>query len=117
MSNIDTIMNFLLVGAGLYLFYSAIMMKTKGEIVSGFISRNLDPSKVNEEAKKSFIKYMFPANLIMGVIMTGMGAIFFLEKKLQLSLGMINILTATALLVCVIYGIILMHVQNKYLKK
>lgn len=116
MGNMDVFMNALIIIAGCYLIYSAFLMKTKGEVPSGFMSRDIDFSRTPEHKRKAYIKIMMPANIIMGIVMILTGGIFTLGDRLGLTGMATNIMIAAALLLCVGYGSILMHFQNKYLR-
>ncbi|MBQ9606389.1 MAG: hypothetical protein IJV16_04360, partial [Lachnospiraceae bacterium] len=59
---------------------------------------------------------MIPANIIMGLIMIATGAVFTFGDTLGLSGFGETFTVAAALVFCVIYGVIIMHFQNKYLK-
>lgn len=116
MDNMDTLMNTLIILAGIYLLYSAVVMKLKGEVGSSFMSRDIDWAHVPEDNKKAYIKVMMPANIIMGIVMIATGAVFSFGDKLGLNAIGTNIMIAVALLICVAYGVIIMHFQSKYLR-
>ncbi|MBQ4481917.1 MAG: hypothetical protein II966_01675 [Lachnospiraceae bacterium] len=116
MGNIDSFMNIIIILAGLYLLYSAILMKTKGEVASGFMSRDIKWDQVKEENRKAFIKIMFPANIAMGIIMTGMGLFFTFGEKIGLPVMGESLIIGIALVFFVIYGAVLMNAQNKNLR-
>ncbi|MCR5773462.1 MAG: hypothetical protein K6G42_00120 [Lachnospiraceae bacterium] len=116
MDNMDVIMNALIIFSGCYLIYSAVIMKTRGEVASSFISRNIDWERVPEDNKKAFIRVMAPANLVMGIIMIISGCIFAFGDRFGLGTINVSLMIAVALLICVGYGSLLMHFQNKYLR-
>ncbi len=116
MDNMDTLMNTLIILAGFYLLYSASVMKLKGEVGSSFMSRDIDWAHVPEDNKKSYIKVMMPANIVMGLIMIATGAAFTFGDRLGLNGIVTNVLIGVALLICVAYGVIIMHFQSKYLR-
>ncbi len=109
-------MNIIIILAGLYLLYSAIIMKTKGEVASGFMSRDIKWDQIKEEKKQAYIKIMFPANIAMGIIMTGMGILFTFGEKIGLPVMGESLIIGISLLFFVIYGAVLMNAQNKNLR-
>lgn len=116
MNNMDSIMNIIIILAGLYLLYTAFMMKTRGEVASGFMSRDIKWDQVPKEKKQAFIKIMFPANIAMGIIMTGMGVVFSFGDRLGLPVMGESLIIGIALVFFVIYGAVLMNAQNKNLR-
>ena len=116
MDNMDTLMNTLIILAGFYLLYSAVIMKLKGEVGSSFMSRDIDWAHVPEDNKKAYIKVMMPANIVMGLVMIATGAVFSFGDEIGLNGISTNILIGAALLICVAYGVIIMHFQSKYLR-
>ncbi len=116
MNNMDSFLDIIIFFAGAYLIFSAFMMKTRGEVASGFLGKDIDWKHVKEENKKAYIKIMIPANIIMGIIMIIMSLVFTFGDKLGLTGTGISILIAVALLFCIAYGAIIMNFQSKYLK-
>ena len=116
MNNMDTFMNAIIFIAGGYLIYSAYMMKTKGVVASALLGRDIDWDHAKEENKAAYIKIMFPANMIMGLIMIAPAAVFTVGSNLGLDGIGETAAVIVSLLFCVIYGTVLMHAQNKYLK-
>ncbi|MBQ7584298.1 MAG: hypothetical protein IJT24_06770 [Lachnospiraceae bacterium] len=116
MDNMDSFIDIVIFFGGVYLIYSAIIMKTKGEIVSGITSRDIDWQHAKEENKRAYIKIMFPTNIIMGIVMMAMSAVFTFGGRFGLTGNGVSILIAVALIICIAYGAILMNFQNKYLR-
>ncbi len=116
MNNLDSFLDIITLFAGVYLIYSAIIMKVKGEVASGFLGKNIDWKHVSKENKAAYIKVMIPANIIMGIVMMAMGLVFIFGDKLGLNGTGISIIIAVALLICIAYGVIIMNFQNKYLR-
>ena len=116
MNNMDSFLDIVIFLAGIYLIYSGIMMKLKGEVSSNFMSRDIDWKHVKEENKKAYIRIMSPANIILGIVMIIMSAIFTFSDRIGLNGTGLSILIAIALLVCIAYSAVLMNYQGKYLK-
>ena len=112
----DRLLNIVIFGSGIYLIYSALLMKNKGEVASGFIGRGIDWHSAKEENKKAYIKIMIPANIIMGIILIIMSALFSFGGRLGLDDTVINILIAVSFLILVAYSALMINYQNKYLK-
>lgn len=116
MNNMDSFLDIMIFFAGAYLIYSAVIMKKKGEVSSALLSKNIDWKHVKEENKKAYIKVMFPANIVMGITMIIISAVFIFGDRIGLSGMGVSILIAVALLICVAYGALLMNYQGKYLR-
>lgn len=70
------IFDILIVISGLYMVYTAFIMKSSGKITSGvLLSKDVDVDKIRD--KNGFIKYMFGKVLLLGVLtsMIGIGGI------------------------------------------
>ncbi len=62
----------LIIISGIYLIYSAITMKTTGNISGGaLVSKDVDVNKIRD--KEGFITYMFPKALFMGILTCAIG--------------------------------------------
>ena len=112
----DTFMNAIIFIAGGYLIYSAFLMKNKGEVASALLGRGIDWDHASKENKAAYTKIMFPANIIMGLIMIATAAVFTFGERLGLKGLGETVTVLAALLFCTVYGAILMNAQNKYLK-
>ncbi|WMC92428.1 hypothetical protein [Kineothrix sp. MB12-C1] len=61
------IFDFLIIISGVYLIYTAIVMKTTGKITGGaIVSKDVDVDNIRD--KEGFIRYMFPKSLFMGIL-------------------------------------------------
>ena len=116
MNNMDSFLDIIIFASGIYLIYSAVLMKTKGEMVSGLIGKNIDWKSVKEENKKAYMKIMIPANIILGIIMIAMSALYTFGHRLGLDNMTIDILIAVSFLIIVAYSAVMINYQNKYLK-
>lgn len=116
MDNMDSFLNIIVFGSGVYLIYSAIIMKTKGEVVSGLLGKGIDWKGAKEDNKKAYMKIMIPANIILGIIMIGLSALFAFGNRIGLDETAIGILVAVSFLILVAYSAVMINFQNKYLK-
>lgn len=112
----DTFMNAIMFIAGGYLIYSAVIMKTRGEVSSALLGRGVDWDHATKENKAAYTKIMFPANIVMGIIMIATAGVFTFGKSLGLNGIGETAAIIVSLLFCVVYGAVLMNAQNKYLK-
>ena len=116
MDRLDTFMNTIIFIAGAYLIYSAVIMKVKGEVSSVLLGKGIDWSRAKEDNKKAYLKIMTPANLITGIVMLGIGLLFTFEDRLGIQGIGDSLLLLAGLVVCIVYGSLAMHTQNRYLK-
>ena len=107
-------MNVIIYIAGGYLIYAAILMKIRGTVASAFLSKNLNWETARD--KKGYIRIMFPVNLIMGLIMVATGLLLTYGEKLGIKGSGGSIVLLISFIFCIIYAVIAMHAQNKYLK-
>lgn len=72
MGNIN-IFDLLIAASGIYLIYTAVMMKRTGEIKSGvLVSKEVDVNQIRD--KKGFIEYMYGKVLVIGILAVALGA-------------------------------------------
>lgn len=72
MGNIN-IFDLLIAASGIYLIYTAIMMKRTGEIKSGVIvSKEVDVNQIKD--KEGFIRYMYGKVMVIGILAVAVGA-------------------------------------------
>ncbi len=114
--NTNMFLDLLMIAAGGYLVYCAFLMKLKGEIGTSLISRNVDLSQAPDKA--GYIRTMFLPNLIMGLfmILSGVSTSFLPKIGIGLPEKASTWIFLAALVLLVIYGIVSMNAQNKYLK-
>lgn len=78
----EHIFDFLMMGSGVYLIYTAVVMKTKGEIIQGvMVSKDVDVEKMQD--KEGFIRYMFGKALFTGVLTVAVGAVNLANSYVQ----------------------------------
>ncbi len=114
MGNMDTFVNAMIFLGGGYMLFAAYMMKFKGEVPKSFLSRDLNWDTARD--KEGYIRFMFPANIIMGLLMIILGLCLTFEEKLGLVGDKEMILLLAAFILVLIYGVIAMHMQTKYLR-
>lgn len=110
----DGIINGLFVGYGIYILYTAWLMKTKGELKSGWlVSKNIDLSKSRD--KEGYMSYMFCRIVIFAFFTLSYGMLGMYDMYVA-SLG--NVMTAAILIYFVIlvwFAIETVRSSNKYL--
>lgn len=80
--NSMSIFDLLIAASGLYLIYTAWMMKTRGRITKGVIvSKDVDVEKIRD--KDGFIHYMFAKALWMGVLAAAVGTVNLINTYLK----------------------------------
>ena len=114
MGNSDYFMNGIILAAGAYLIFSALRMKLKKEVGKSLLSRNIDWDKAPD--KEGYIRLMAPINLLMGLLMIGVGVILSLHDKLSLDTAAQSVVLFVALAICLAYGVVVMNAQNRFLK-
>lgn len=66
------IFDVLIIICGLYMVYTAFIMKTRGKITAGIVvSKDIDVEKIRD--KQGFINYMFGKVLLLGVLTAVIG--------------------------------------------
>ncbi len=114
-NNMDNFMNMIIFFAGFFMIYAGLKLRIKGEVPSGFISRNINWDKARD--KEGYIKVMAPVNVAAGIVMIIFGLVISYVEKIE-STGYMaeSIVILVAFVMCLIYAIIAMKMQNKYLK-
>lgn len=99
---------------GIYMLYSAYLMKTKGELKAGIlVSKN-----VNLERSKDlpgYIQYMYPRSIIfaVGILIYSTVALY---SAYVTDLGTIPIITSGIFIVVVVwFGVVSMRANKKFL--
>lgn len=76
------IFDLLIVICGLYMIYTAVIMKTKGKITAGIVvSKDIDVKKIRD--REGFIGYMFGKVLLLGVLTSAIGGLGILTTYLE----------------------------------
>ncbi len=77
-----SIFDILITACGLYLVYTAVVMKIKGKIVKGvLVSKDVDVEKIKD--KEGFIRYMSGKALLVGVLAAAVGMINLVNSYLK----------------------------------
>lgn len=115
MDSMNTFMDILEILAGAYMVYCAVKMKTTGEIKNDLVSRSIDPDRAPD--KEGYIKAMFLPDIIMGVILILCGCATTGLPAAGVSLPEIanELIIGFALAIFIIYGVMSMKAQKKYL--
>ena len=109
----------LVILCGLYMAYSAIMMKAKGRINSGVVmSRNLDESRLKD--KEGFIKYIWPRLFAIGLLCATSGLFNLSFSRIETepeTYVLVEVVVNTIFFVLlIIYGVMVSKAQKKYMK-
>lgn len=109
----------LVIIAGLYMAYSAIMMKTRGVVNSGVVmSRNLDESQLKD--KEGFIKYIWPKLFAVGITCAASGAfniIFSYFASSSENYVIIEVIVnGLFFILLIVYAVIISKAQKKYFR-
>lgn len=114
MGNMDAFVNSMIFLGGGYLLFAAYRMRFKGDVPRSFLSRDLNWETARD--KESYIRYMLPANIIMGILMIILGLCLTFEEKLAITGTKEMFLILAAFILVLVYGTIAMHMQTKYLR-
>ena len=76
------IFDLLITLSGVYLIYTAVIMKKSGKITGGVIvSKDVEVDKIKD--KDGFIKYMYGKVLLLGILTCIVGAVGIVNNKLH----------------------------------
>ncbi|MBR5376083.1 MAG: hypothetical protein IK139_02275 [Lachnospiraceae bacterium] len=113
----DSFLDYVIIGAGIYLIYAGVIMKVAGRIPKSLISRNIDVE--NAPNKDEYINNMFLPCIVLGIIMAACGASTWILPGLGIILPekttMVTSLISMAIVI--LFGIFSMNMQKKYLSK
>lgn len=113
--NMYSIIDLLVVAAGIYLIYIAVQMKRTGEVrQNGLISKGIDLKKAPDSA--GYVRVMAPWNFALGIGVVLCGAASMYAERT----GGGGILTlaasGAALVLIIVFGVVSMRAQKKYLE-
>ncbi len=113
----NSILDIMVVGAGIYLIWSALMMKLKGIIPKSLISKNIDPDKAPD--KQGYIEHMFIPCILMGLLMAAGGGVFTLMTYLHIAMPEMGptVFYLGSMAVVIAFGVYSMNMQKRYLKE
>lgn len=113
----DSFLDYVILGAGVYLIYAGIIMKTAGRIPKSLISKNVDLD--NAPDKDEYINNMFLPCIVLGLIMLLCGASTWILPALGIELPekMTMITSLISMTIVILFGVFSMNMQKKYLLK
>ncbi len=111
----DSFLDYVILGAGIYLIYAGIIMKAAGRIPKSLISKNVDVD--NAPNKEEYISNMFLPCIVLGFIMVLCGASTWVLPALGIALPekMTMITSLISMTIVILFGIFSMNMQKKYL--
>ncbi len=107
-----TIFRILIMACGVYMMYWAVQMNISGKIPEMLVGKGFPISRAKDP--KGFIKFTFPFTLATGIVLFvsgGIGALGVLSQRPMLD----TLINLVIIAVIIIYGMILMQAQKKYL--
>ena len=106
------ILDLLLMVYGIYMVYWAVQMKLTNKIPPILVGKGFPINRAKDS--DGFIRYIFPFTLVVGVVLLAAGTVGALE--LFAIYPIVEILMRFVLLfILIIYGMLLMRAQKKYL--
>lgn len=114
-----SIFDLLVTVCGLYMAYSAVMMKTKGRVNSGVVmSRNLDESQLKD--KEGFIKYIWPKLFAVGLLCAASGifniVFSYLASDSENFVIIEVVVNGLFFILLIAYAIVVSQAQKKYFR-
>lgn len=110
--DISMILKLLIMACGIYMMYWAVQMKSTKKIPEMLVGKGFPISRAKDP--EGFIKCTFPYTLGTGIIIFVSGLIGALE--LLASSPMIDtLINFVVVVVIIVYGVVLMKAQKKYL--
>ena len=98
---------------GLYLIYMTVKMKSTGEIPKQMISAKINLDRAHD--KPGYISHMYKINMVFGVLICAMSGVLIYENFRPINAWVHMIANAGYLVGLVIYAVITVKAQNKYL--
>ena len=113
----DSFLDYVILGAGVYLIYAGIIMKVAGRIPKSLISKNVDIE--NAPNKEEYINNMFLPCIVLGFIMLLCGASTWILPALGIAIPekMTMITSLISMTIVILFGVFSMNMQKKYLIK
>ena len=113
----DSFLDYVILGAGIYLIYGGLLMKLAGKIPKSLISRNIDPE--NAPDREAYINSMYLPCIVLGLIMILCGTSTWILPMTGIVLPekTTMITSLVAMTVVILFGIFSMNMQKKYLSK
>ncbi len=98
---------------GLYLIYMTVKMKASGEIPKQLLSAKIKLERAHDIP--GYISYMYKINMIFGILICALSAVLIYENFRPINEWFHIIANAGSIIVLVIYAVITLKAQNKYL--
>ena len=98
---------------GIYLIYMTVKMKA-----SGVIPRQMLSNKINLDRARDipgYINHMYKMNMIFGILICALSAVLIYENFRPINDWFHIIANAGSIVVLIIYAVITVKAQNKYL--
>ncbi len=113
----DSFLDYVIIGAGVYLIYGGLLMKLAGRIPKSLISRNIDPENATD--KDAYISNMYLPCIVLGLIMILCGTSTWILPALGIMLPEKTTMVTSliAMTIVILFGIFSMNMQKKYLVK
>ena len=106
------ILKMLIMACGVYMIYWAVQMKTTHQIPQMLVGQGFPTDRAKDP--EGFMKVTFPLTMGMGIILFAVGLTGALELFIQYPF-VDTLLTVLMLAALVIYGMLLLKAQKKYL--
>ena len=106
------ILKMLIMACGVYMIYWAVQMKTTHQIPQMLVGKGFPTDRAKDP--EGFMKVTFPLTMGMGIILFAVGLTGALELFIQYPF-VDTLLTVLMLAALVIYGMLLLKAQKKYL--
>lgn len=110
----DFVLDLFIVFCGAYLIYSVVQMKRTGELTKGVMVRK-DADLSNAKDIPGFIDYMYGKTIVVGICTIFCGAVGLVNDTYG-GLAMVQlVMTIIFFFAVIIFGIITVRAQKKYL--
>ncbi len=106
------ILKILIMACGIYMIYWSVQMKSTHKIPQMLVGKGFPTDRAKDP--EGFMKVTFPLTMGMGIILFAVGLTGALELFIQYPL-VDTLLTVLMLAALVIYGMLLLKAQKKYL--
>lgn len=109
------IFDILIILCGLYMIYTAVIMKIKGRITPGIVvSKDVDTKKIRD--KEGFIGYMFGKVLLMGVLTSAIGGFGIVVTRLNLPAYITLISLGCFMVLLIIFAVASNRAKKQYIE-
>lgn len=98
---------------GLYLLYMTVKMKATGEIPSQMVSNKINLDRAKD--KEGYIAHMYKVNMIFGILICVLSGVLIYETMRPISQWVHYVANGGYLVGLIVYAVITVKAQNKYL--